>query len=366
MSVTWAVHDLARRQRLERGLPQLLPLGLEQGAARQHDVGPALVELDDLEVELLAHDVLEVPHGTQVDLRTRQERLDADVHRETALDAGDDDALDGLVRLVGAADLVPDLEPVRLLLGEHDAAVLVLRLLEEHVDFVADADEDGAVVVHELPGGHEPLGLEADVDLDVVFVDGEHGAADDLAFLDGPYALFEQLGEAAADRLCGYVTHESYSDLPLGSLLSRSGTESADASRMRNAGKHIGRATRPAPRHRRGAGPDGTQPGADRSHAARPADHVPTGGPACEKRLRAPPHDPLSRSRRRALTRRSFSSGSPTLIRAWSGIPKPASGRMMTPSRIRRPGRSAPVRASTKFASVGQTSMSSARSSRLR
>ena len=96
--------------------------------------------------------LLEVAHRPQVDLRAGQERLHADVDGEAALHARDDDALDGFVALAGAADLVPDLEAVGLLLGEDDAAVLVLGLLEQDVDLVADAHEHGAVVVHELPG----------------------------------------------------------------------------------------------------------------------------------------------------------------------------------------------------------------------
>jgi hypothetical protein len=190
-----AVDDLAGSQRLERRLAELLALGLEQRTTREHDVGAALVELDDLEREPLADHVLEVAHGAQVHLRAGQERLHADVHGEATLDPRDHGAFDGLVGLVGAADLVPDLEAVRLLLRQDDAAVFAFGLFEQHVDFVPGLDEDRAVVVHELPGRDQPLGLEADVDLDLVVLDGHHRALDDFALLELRLRLLEELRE---------------------------------------------------------------------------------------------------------------------------------------------------------------------------
>jgi hypothetical protein len=89
----------------------------------------------------------------------------------------------GLIRLVSAADLVPDLEAVGLLLGENDPAFVVLGLLDQHVDLVTDLDENVAAFVHELPGIDEPLGLEADVHLDLVGVDRQDLSLDDLPFL---------------------------------------------------------------------------------------------------------------------------------------------------------------------------------------
>src|SRR5690606_34523660 len=155
-----------------------------------------LVELDDLELGALAHQRLEVPHRAQVHLRAGQERLHADVDRQAALHARDDRALDGLVGLVGAADLVPDLEPVRLLLVERDAHLGVLGLLDQHVDLVAGLDQHLPVVGHQLPERDQALRLEADVDVHVLVVDAEDGALDDLALFDGAGALLEELGEA--------------------------------------------------------------------------------------------------------------------------------------------------------------------------
>ena len=203
-----AVDDLALLEGLQRVGAQLLPLLLQERPPREHDVAAALVELDDLELEPLALHLLQVANRPEVHLGARQERLHADVHGQAALHPGQHRALDGLVRLVGGADLVPDLEPVRLLLGEHDPAVLALGVLDQDVDLVAGLDEQRAVLVHELPGVDQSFGLEAHVHLDVVVVHRGDEALDDFAFLDRARLALEQLGEALASRGIGFLGHE--------------------------------------------------------------------------------------------------------------------------------------------------------------
>ena len=124
-----------------------------------------------------------------------KERLDADVDGKSALHAGDDRALDRVLVVVGVADLVPDLEPLGLLLGQDELAVFVLDFFDEDLDVVSDAHGDLAFLGHELPGGDHSLGLEADVDLDVIVVDREDLTDGDLAFLDGLLGLAEELRE---------------------------------------------------------------------------------------------------------------------------------------------------------------------------
>src|SRR5690606_32602991 len=63
-----ALDDLTFGQLVERVGLELGALGLEQHAARQHDVTAALVELDDLEVELLIEERVEVADRSQIDL----------------------------------------------------------------------------------------------------------------------------------------------------------------------------------------------------------------------------------------------------------------------------------------------------------
>src|SRR5262249_7366815 len=128
-------------------LLQRLALLLEQHAPRQDDVAALLVELDDLELELLADQLVEIADRSEVDLRAGQERLDADVDAQTALDPADDGSLDELVALARGGDLVPDAHLVGLLLGEDDHARVVLARLEQHIDGVPNLDV--GLAVHE-------------------------------------------------------------------------------------------------------------------------------------------------------------------------------------------------------------------------
>src|SRR5262249_20130125 len=191
--------DLAFLEALERLSLQLGALLLEEDAARQHDVAALLVELDDLELVGLADERVEVAHRAQVDLRPGQERLDAaaDRDRQAALHALRDRPLDELVLLARDRDLVPDLQPVGLLLGEDAQAVLVLAGLEQDLDAVARLDVDLTVGTDELGERDLPLRLVADVHDDVVLRHLDDRPMDDLAFLDllVLQALFEESGE---------------------------------------------------------------------------------------------------------------------------------------------------------------------------
>src|SRR5450631_4014606 len=69
--------DLAFLELIERLLLERRSFLLKQHPARQNDVAALLVELDDLEAVALAEQVVEVAHRAKIDLRTRQERLDA-------------------------------------------------------------------------------------------------------------------------------------------------------------------------------------------------------------------------------------------------------------------------------------------------
>jgi hypothetical protein len=64
----------------------------------------------------------------------REERADADVDCETALDAFDHAADDDLAIGIGLLDLVPDLHLLGLLAREHDVAFTILGPLQQHVD----------------------------------------------------------------------------------------------------------------------------------------------------------------------------------------------------------------------------------------
>ena len=53
---------------LEGLLFQVLPLSLKKGPTGKDDIPPALVELDNFELEALANEFVEIAHWAQVDL----------------------------------------------------------------------------------------------------------------------------------------------------------------------------------------------------------------------------------------------------------------------------------------------------------
>src|SRR5215218_6079667 len=182
-----ALDDEARLQAVEDLLALLLALLLEHGAPRQDDVVARAVELDDLALDLRAEVLVEVRDAADVDERGGQEAAHPEVDDETALDDLDEGALDRLAGLGGCLDAPPRLLEAGALLGHDQAAVLILLREDEGVDLLAHLDlvvrVDG-LANRKLVGGDDPLALVADVDEDLVVVDANDDAGDDLALLE--------------------------------------------------------------------------------------------------------------------------------------------------------------------------------------
>src|SRR5262249_57418464 len=98
------------------------PLALEDRPPRHHDVAARAIELEDGEAPALADVAVEVARRTQVGVRPRQERRDADVDLEAALHLPHDGALDRALGFEGALDVTPDDELERLLARQMDVA----------------------------------------------------------------------------------------------------------------------------------------------------------------------------------------------------------------------------------------------------
>src|SRR6266566_890824 len=177
-----ALPHLIDRQLLHQDVALRLALGLEQHAARHDDVATPFVELDDLELETLAEQLVDVRHATERDLAARQERIHAhEVHDHAALDLLHEGPRDRFIFFVRFPDLLPDAHEVGLLLRQDDGAFLVLEVLEEDLDFVAFFQTLG---VFELIDGYRAFGLEADVEDDGGVGHAQHLRFDDLAFFD--------------------------------------------------------------------------------------------------------------------------------------------------------------------------------------
>ena len=74
-------------------------------------------------------------------------------------------------------------------------AVSAFRLLEQDLYFVADADLELGLPGGELVNRHQPLGLVADVDDDIVGCDRDYRASDNLALVEVPHAVVVHLDE---------------------------------------------------------------------------------------------------------------------------------------------------------------------------
>ena len=111
-----------------------------------------------------------------------------EVDDQAALDDLDDGALDRLTGLGRRLDPAPGLLEAGALLGQDQAAVLVLLGEDERVDLLAERDlvarVDG-LADRQLVDGDDALGLVADVDEDLVVVDADDVAGDDIALREG-------------------------------------------------------------------------------------------------------------------------------------------------------------------------------------
>ncbi len=169
---------------------------LQKHAAGQHDVVAVAVHLDDAGLDLGAQVHVQVLHAAQVHERGRKEAAQADVQDKTALDHLDDLAGDHFAGLELLLDGNPGTLVLGALLGKDEAAVLVLLLKDQSLDLVAQAHDVGRIGVladGQLAGGNDALALEADVNEDLVVLELDNGAIDQIALVE--------LGQRAVDHL---------------------------------------------------------------------------------------------------------------------------------------------------------------------
>ena len=168
----------------------------------QHDVVAVLVELDDLGLHRGADVRRQVADTAQLDERGGQEATQADVDDEAALDDLDDRTLDDVVGFLLGLDGAPRTLVLRPLLRQDQTAFLVLLGEDEGFDLLAEPDDLGRVDVvadAQLAGGDDALALVADVEQDLVLVDLDHGAVDELAVLDLDDRAGDGVGEGHAE-----------------------------------------------------------------------------------------------------------------------------------------------------------------------
>jgi hypothetical protein len=186
-----------REQRFALGAGGLL----QHRAAGNDDVIALAIELDDLELHLLAFVRSGVLHRTQIDERAGEECADAlGHHGEAALHLAGDDALHLLAVLERFLELEPGGHALRLVARKPRRAETIFQRFDRDGDEVAGLHFHLPGVIAEFVDRDDALGLEPRVHHDPVLVHAEHFGGDHLAdahFL-AVEALLEQRGERFA------------------------------------------------------------------------------------------------------------------------------------------------------------------------
>ncbi len=182
-----ATTPLARLQ-VDQELAPLLLLGLlEPGPSREDHVVAVAVELDDLGLDGPPHVRLQLANPPELDQRRREEATEPDVDDEAALHHLDDRAGDHLVGFLELLDRAPRPLVLGALLREDEPSVLVLLLEDKRLDLLAQGDDLARVDVvadRQLPHRDHAFGLEPDVEQDLVSVDLDHRALDEVPVVE--------------------------------------------------------------------------------------------------------------------------------------------------------------------------------------
>ncbi len=162
----------------ERALGVLLLF--EDFLAGDDNVAALLVELDDTNVNRLADVGVQVAYGTNLQLRTGQECLDADIDRQSTLDPAQNDAGDRSLVVGCLLDCIPYLMTLSLFIAQ-DIAALGLFALDDDFHRIACLQLRLAGVVENLFERNQSFGLHPDIDNDMLVRELDHGSSHDAA-----------------------------------------------------------------------------------------------------------------------------------------------------------------------------------------
>jgi hypothetical protein len=191
--------DLAFLQGFQQLLALFAVLFLDDGATGNHNVVALLVQLDDLELQVLAFQVRGVADRTDVDQGARQECADL-VHLdgETALDLAADTAGNDLFCFESFLEFLPGVVALGLFAGQAGQAPAVFNRVQRDFHLVTDGHFQVAIVIHELVLGDNAFGLESGIDDHRLVVDADNSADYDGTGLEVGVgdALFKELSKA--------------------------------------------------------------------------------------------------------------------------------------------------------------------------
>ena len=193
-----ALADLTLLQLVEEGGADC-GLGLFQVCtARQNNVVAVLVQLDNLSFELLADVGSEVADTAHLDEGCGQEAAQTDVEDEAALDNLDNGTGNRLFLGLQLLDGAPCALVLRTLLGQDQATFLVLLGEDECLNLGAELDNLRGVDVvldGQLAGGNDAFGLVTDVEQNLIVVDLDDLAGDEIAVVEDLDGLVDSLEE---------------------------------------------------------------------------------------------------------------------------------------------------------------------------
>ena len=173
-----ALADVAGRHFAEELRALLVAFGLDEFAAREHDVLAVLIDFDNLEFVAVADEAREILRRDHVNLRRGQKRLDADIDHKAAFDDRLDLAHDAAAFVANRENLVPVFLELGLLVRQLDGALLVFELLDEDINDVADLD---GLHVGKFDAGDGAFAFVADVHQNFLGADFDDGAFDNFA-----------------------------------------------------------------------------------------------------------------------------------------------------------------------------------------
>src|SRR5256884_362520 len=173
-----ALADVPRRHFGEQFLAALVAFLLNQLPTGENDILAILVDFDNFEIVGVADVPLQIFGRNDVNLRRRQEGLDADVDEQAAFDNGLDLAGNGAAFVANGQDFVPVLLELGLFLRQDDHPVLVFEFLNQHIDCVADPD---GLDVFKFAGRDRTFALVTNVHEDLLGTYFNDGALDDFA-----------------------------------------------------------------------------------------------------------------------------------------------------------------------------------------
>ena len=117
----------------------------QQSSTRQNDVSAALVELDNLELELLADEFLQISDRTKINLGARQEGFYPDIDGKTPLHTGHNTTFNQLTILDCDLKTIPDLKLESLILGQLKKAISGVDIFDIDFHFITDRNAQLAI-----------------------------------------------------------------------------------------------------------------------------------------------------------------------------------------------------------------------------